>query len=778
MINIHSQNIKGVPAGMLKTLLVIILTANISFAQSFHTDKVVYHGQDLRKLADKYFDNADLWETILQYNNLGSLVDLKEGMELVIPTELVNNTNSIIDETKKTIDMSSANGAKVFTPALLSSATDKLNSAIKLRDGGDWTNGNRTALEGLRIAKQSLEQSQLLRNQSADATLSFVKGDVQRRKPSQRLWNDADLYEKLYEADRTRTLTESFAEITFIDLSRVRLNENSQALIQRSRVDLLSNKTETTVRLIKGDAFAYLLKSPKKKFDIDVPGLDTKIRSKSFWIEKQNNTKIANYDGEIELEARGTKVIVKENQGSVIPEGGPPSEPKDLLPAPSLGLPENSAQLYSNDIDFAWSGIDSAKQYWFEIAQDALFKELVYSNKNLSDTSYSLSSINPGVYYWHVASVDSTGFPGDFANYRYINLIEDKTNPYLRVIKPESYSFTKDNQIEISGETEIDASLSVNQIPLTVNNDGTFSQTFNLEDEINSFILVSRDKAGNRTVYTLEVVHESDPAIKLEYSSGNFNKSDNVFITNSTHLAVRGRTRPGSEIRISSAVGTVLQRTYADTSGLFIYNLYGNRFDQKLVQTITTPVGYSRTDTVSVTLDNSPPEISLDEEIPRITSRKELTVSGTVEAGNSIFINKKKIDLNGDRFTQDILLKEGSNDIVISVLDKAGNDSTNSFYIVLDTTPPEFTGHQIIRSITDPSEVKIEVNASDKAGMKKAIKSIVSIDGEPVGKLLLLNETSGKYELRFVLTKPSATVRLESVMLEDYLNNSREYKVN
>ena len=776
MINKISHYIPGKSTRIFQVLLALIFLTNLGFAQSFRTDKIVYYGQDLRQLADKYFDNADLWETILQYNNLNSPVDLKEGMELIIPTQLVNSTNSRIDETKKTIDMSTANGAKVFTPALLSSATDKLNSAIEFVDEGNWTNANRTASEALNIAKQSLEQSQILRNQSADATLSFVKGDVQRKKPSQRLWNDADLYEKLFEADRARTLTESFAEITFIDLSRVRLNENSQALIQRSRVDLLSKNTETTVRLIKGDAFAYLLKSPKKKFDIDVPGLDTKIRSKSFWIEKQNDTKIANYEGEIELEARGTRVVVKENQGSVIPEDGPPSEPLDLLISPSLNLPENSAQLYSNDISFEWSVVDSALKYWFEIAHDALFKELVYSNKGLTDTAFSLSSVKPGVYYWHVASVDSTGFPGEFANYRYINLIEDKTNPYLRVINPAPYSVTKDKQIVLSGETETDASLTVNSVSVKVDNDGTFSQKYNLEDGTNTFRVISKDKAGNKTVFNVKIVYESDPVIELEFSSGNFDKSGNAFITNSAPLVITGITRPGSEITISLS-GSTIQRTYADTSGSFLYNIGRNNFEQKLSQTISTPAGYTRIDTIEVKLDNTPPKVVLDELIPRITSQSKILVSGSVEQGCVLYVNSENIEVISGRFSHSVLLNEGSNDIVISAIDKSGNKSTISYYPILDTTPPEFVGHKIIRSITDPSVVKIEVSATDDAGMKKAAKCTVSIDGNPFSKLLLLNEASGKYELQFVLTNPSSTVLLQSVVLEDYLNNSRDYKV-
>lgn len=763
---------------LILSVCLIILLNNSVYSQNYSTDKITYEGQDLRFLAKKYLENADLWEIILQYNGLNSPVDLQPGMELTIPSGLIKKTISTIEETNRTIDLSTENGAKVFTPGLLNEATNRYNEALKMKDKGEWNDANRIASEALSLAKQSLEQSQLLRNQSADATLSFIKGDVQKRKPSRRLWNEADLFEKLYEEDRTRTLSESFAEITFIDLSRVRLNENSQALIQRSRVDMLSNKTETKIRLVKGDAFAYLLKSPKKKFDIDVPGLDAKIRSKNFWIEKQNNTKIANYEGEIELEAKGTRVVVKENQGSIIPDGGAPSEPRDLLPAPNLTEPVNSAQIYSNDVQFKWTIIDEADQYWFELASDPLFKELVYSNKSIRDTVCSISSLNPGIYYWHVSSIDKMGFPGNFVNYNYLNLIVDENKPFLHIATPDKYTITKEKRIQVAGETETSAQLLINDKNISIKNDGTFLEIVELNNGYNKISINSIDKAGNNTLFISEVIYEADSLINFELNSKDFDNSNNSIITNSLPVIINGVTRPLSDIDIRSSKGELLQRTYADTTGRFMYKLNSLMDGNTFIQSISTPAGYIRNDNIKIILDNSPPDILIDNAPPQYWAERTFTITGKVIGTDQLFINDKPISLLNDSFTYIINLEEGINNIALFAKDLAGNTSGKTFHIELDIDPPVLISQKIIRSMTDASIVRVELAASDVSGMKKTARCIVKIDEQESSKFLILNETSGKYELQFVLNNPGSTVKLVSVTLMDYLNNQLQYKIN
>ena len=192
----------------------------------------------------------------------------------------------------------------------------------------------------MEYAKKAFDQTMEIREKTIDAIISYKKGTIQKMFPTILKWEDAELYDNLKENDWARTLSLSLANITFNDLSQIKLYENSEAVIRRSRVDVLGNKTDTKVKLGKGSAYAILENDPKKKFDLDIEGVRTKINSKYFWIEKtEKNAKLANYNGEITLGVKDSSVIVRKDQGSVIPNGGYPSKPKNLIPAPVIISP-------------------------------------------------------------------------------------------------------------------------------------------------------------------------------------------------------------------------------------------------------------------------------------------------------------------------------------------------------------------------------------------------------------------------------------------------------
>ncbi len=71
-------------------------------------------------------------------------------------------------------------------------------------------------------------------------------------------WRDLGLRSILIEEEKVRTLSDSTAQITFRDASRLRLNANSNAVIRQMRFDPLSKREEAKVSLIEGDFYALL----------------------------------------------------------------------------------------------------------------------------------------------------------------------------------------------------------------------------------------------------------------------------------------------------------------------------------------------------------------------------------------------------------------------------------------------------------------------------------------------------------------------------------------
>ncbi len=755
-------------------LFLLFLLINKSFAQKSDIEIIEYQNQPLRELAEEYLGNPDYWETILRFNNLELASELEEGMKIKIPTGLVASTLQKIDEAKNKISDANSNGAKVLTPELITEAEINFNKVVSLKQLGNWDAAYDTLHDVLKLATESLEQVRLMRESSADAAISFTKGDVEKRKPTEKLWSDAELYSKLFEADRARTLSNSIAEITFIDLSRIRLNENSQALIQHSRIDILKNITETKVKLVKGDAFAYLLKSPKKKFDIDIPGLDVKIKSKSFWVEKEPTaTKIANYEGEIELAAKDITVVVKENQGSIIPDGGVPSEPKNLLPPPELLSPENMEKYFEDRIQFQWERVDGAKEYWFELSSDMSFQKIIYSNKKIRNSNIEVTDLSPGIYFWRVCSIDDFGFPGEFSKQNYIMINRDITKPFLVVVSPKNMKVTKLKSISVFGESEPGLQVFINKQLVEVSEEGKFASEVKLNEGHNRITISSIDESGNRTGIVRIVLYESSDQVQNTITNKNFTSDGNLFITNNSEFRLTGITRPLSFIKFYYNKNEV--NTYADTNG--VYSLKLDIVENAdLTQIIITPAGYSTTSKYKVLFDSKKPILKITSTIPKFTKDESIKLEGSVVEGDSLFINSEFIVLSKSEFEKRLNLTEGKNSFNIVAKDVAGNRVSKSISITKDSTPPELLEHELIRDTKNKSEYFLKVTASDISGLTK--RSVVTINVDGIDKEILLKLTNDRiYSKKIFVNKESSTLFVKNILLEDYLGNSKKYKI-
>ncbi|NOX18421.1 MAG: FecR domain-containing protein [Chlorobi bacterium] len=754
-------------------ILFEFLAAGFVNAQNEEVVLITYQNERLRSIAEQYLGNPDYWEIILSYNNLKSVSELKSGMKLKIPVGLVSATLERISEASEIIGKANENGAKIFTPDLILEAEKYSNSSLRLKKSGEWRKAESSAAKAFKMGKASLERSLLFRNKSADATITYAEGTVQKKRPNQKLWSEGKLFSKLYEADRARTLSNSLAEITFIDLSRIRLNENSQAVIEHTRIDELKNKTETKIKLVIGDAFAYLMKSPKKKFDIDAPGLNVDIRSKSFWVNREpDKTKIANYEGEIELTANDSSVVVQKNQGTVVPDGNAPAKPKDLLPPPELTAPGNMSKFYDDDISFSWKKIDKAEKYWLEIASDVSFRTIVYSNKNISNTSQKVKLPKLNVYFWRVCSIDESALPGEFSRYKYFMITKDEEKPFLIVALPENFLATKNSSVAVSGESEPGTSVIINGDSVKPDNRGNFKKVLKLKNGINIVAISSVDENENVSEITRIVFYESSGEIENKITNENFSPEENLFYVSAPLLAVRGKTRPLSKIIFIFNEKNVT--AFADTNGNYSQTIIVNGNSGKLSQIITSPAGYVKNFSYAVRAIDKTPKIKFSAKIPAAVKKDAFIIVGSITNADSLFINSEPVSFGGGKFQKSLKLKEGKNDFVFTAKNGSGNFDRKSFSIIKDSTPPEIVSHKITR---DGNKIMITVKVKDDIYLKKTARAIIATGKQKMETFLLLNKYKSEYSKTIYLSEPSSKEKLISIEVGDYLGNSKKYEL-
>ena len=314
---------------------------------------------------------------ILRFNDLSSVTEITPGTELRIPRQLVIKANRELEKSLQTIHRATQEGARLFAADLIAKAIAVRDKALEKRQAGDWETCLALARDANATAAEALRVTLARREADAEAVLGDRKGSVQGRKSKELVWSDRALNAILIEEEKIRTLSQSLAQIVFRDESRVRLHENSQAVILKMRLDRLTKEQQASVSLVEGDIYALLRgRSKRRKFNLEVPGIKTDIGSTNFWVSRDTKfSKFANYDErQIRVTSVGKSVTLGKNQGAVVPHKREPSASISLLSSPKPTVPQDEQKILRNNVELSWSTVKDAVSYWLEVAQAPSFQ--------------------------------------------------------------------------------------------------------------------------------------------------------------------------------------------------------------------------------------------------------------------------------------------------------------------------------------------------------------------------------------------------------------------
>lgn len=758
-------------------ILILLFLSTIVFAQSNEEKIIVDEHFNLREIAAKEFGDANLWPYILKYNRYELNASPQKGSSLIIPTKKVKDALSKLSEAEQSVKNAIEIGAKVLAEEQINSAINNLNNAYKLKKEFEIDKLFNISLEIIKEANAAFKKTKEIREKTVDAILSYKIGTVQKLFPSSIRWNNIELMENLRENDWARTLSTSLAKITFYDLNQIRLNENSQAIIQHSKFDPLLNKASTKVKIEKGDAYAMLVNSPKKKFDLDIKGVKTKINSKYFWVEKNNNSaKFANYNGEIEISAKDSIVSIKKNQGSVIPENGLPSPAKNLLPAPNLITPNPTEKFSNTSIDFTWSKIDGASNYWLEIGLDENFKNVFLQQKSIKGNSFTVDNISEGIKYWRVCAVDELGLPGPFSDVRRFVIVKDNSLPFLLVEKPQNNFITKEQYITLYGKSDIECNILINNSKV-INNNGFFEHKLNLSNGWNRILIEAVNKSNKKNHVTLNVYYESSPIVELFYNEKKVENELSI-LTNQGIMKLDFQTRPFTVVHLFDDTGKKEQVSYADSTGNFFLHVNLNKNLEKKSLELFSKAGYKRKIDLQLEKDNEPPRIILENDLPSFTNKNKVEITGVVSDADDIFINGNKLILtNNGKFKYQLELLNRNNELKIEAKDKAGNISVVTKNIFFDDQPPIYIETKIYKIDFKTNIYSIDIFAKDETKLNNFAKAELSIGSKILTEILSYGKIKKCYSTK-ILNTSSEAPKIISITLEDAAQNIKTYKLN
>ena len=537
--------------------LVLLVAAPIAVAAPVEgpLETVLFQGGDtIRGVAQRYLKDPDLWPQILELSGVGSPAELRPGTELKVPVVQVAAADEALTFSLAAIQKATAEGARIFAPDEIGSAIENRDTAVERRGEGAWAEVVSYSGVATQFAEQALEISIAQRDRSAEAVVSDAQGSVEGRAPEQPRWSPRESSDVLVEFERLRTLSQSTAQVTFRDLSRLRLNPNSNAIIQRMRSDPLTGGEVTKVSLVDGDFYALLNQlGDRTAFEVDVPGLETETQSADFWVKHEGGeSRFANYDAPaLEISRGGETISLGENEGAVVPAAGA-AQRADVLARAEPDRPFDGEQIYDRAVTLSWKPAEDAEAYWVEVAADTDFNTMQASEWGVRDTRHTVEGLAPGEHFWRVSSLDRLGLPGVRSLSRRFRINDDTTPPFITLASPKEGEIVTTAEVTLSGESEPGARLTVDGGYVPVGDNGAFGTALTLVPGPNTVAVAAVDAAGNHTERSRSFVYSPVNAVTISLDPAAPRDADGRLLTRTDEIDVAGGSNApeGSELRV------------------------------------------------------------------------------------------------------------------------------------------------------------------------------------------------------------------------------------
>ncbi len=296
----------------------------------------------------------------------------------------------------------------------------------------------------------------------------------------------------------------------------------------------------------------------------------------------------------------------------------------------------------------------------------------------------------------------------------------DVTPPVITINEPTPNFITRETQVVVSGTVhdETPTTVLVNGQPATMVSPTSFTATVALSTEGSNRIQVhATDAAGLSTDSTRTVIHDTQPPVLTLTSPAD------GLITREASVTVAGTVTDLTAVTVNvNGVPFAV-----DGTGSFSGPVALTEGTNILSVTATDAAGNTTTQVRQVTLDTHPPVLAVSAPANGlITNQPTVSVSGseTDATAVTVTVNGTPLAVGPDgHFSGSVALTEGSNTLITVATDAAGNATTDTRTVTLDTHPPVLavtaptdglitrqTPVTVSGTVTDATPVTVDVN--------------------------------------------------------------------
>src|SRR6266700_2280599 len=295
----------------------------------------------------------------------------------------------------------------------------------------------------------------------------------------------------------------------------------------------------------------------------------------------------------------------------------------------------------------------------------------------------------------------------------------DVTPPVITISQPTNNFITREAQVGVAGSVQDETATTVRVNGQPASMSGTsFTATVPLAAEGNNVIhIVATDAAAHSTDSSRTVIHDTQPPVLTLTSPAD------GLITKDTTATVSGTVTDLTAVTVN-VNGIPLP---VDSTGAFHGAVALSEGSNILTVTATDAAGNATSQVRTVTRDTHAPVLAVTAPTNGlITNHTPVTVSGSVTdvSAVTVAVNGTPFTVGADgHFTGSVALTEGANTLTTVATDAAGNATTDTRSVTLDTHPPALavtaptdglitkqTPVTVSGTVTDATPVTVDVN--------------------------------------------------------------------
>lgn len=334
------------------------------------------------------------------------------------------------------------------------------------------------------------------------ARFRSLEGSVRVKPVGQFEWVPADTRMVLRKSDLVRTGPGAAAEIAFFDGTIVHVRPDSLITIEETSEDPSTKKRRVAWHISSGEVNFQTVRR-------NVPGSATEFTTPTvkatagentdggIRVEQSGVSDVKVFQGTSQVETKsGERIALGASEALKIDSAGRPS-PKQALPGvPALLAPSHQSEIIYPDPARAttllmWKPVPGAVGYHVVLDYSAYFNRPMFDRAGVADSQIQLRALDTGKYYWRVAAVDKDNVEGAFSDFARFTITRRGGAGAAGGPPPPLVIDAIDvrtNILQVKGRSEAGASITVNDQPVDVQEDGSFNEYITL------------DKPGRQTV--------------------------------------------------------------------------------------------------------------------------------------------------------------------------------------------------------------------------------------------------------------------------------------